>query len=150
MNDKVELANLIITYLMKLEYRWLRPYGYPELPDNNEPVRIHICTAGNIHRQLQIRDSMIHSEYFFPENSVFVYEHLCDVMHANNHLFEEGICGNGANGGITRSIKLTLDRGANSNPGEWDAIALNAADNMVKLIHYLEPHLPSEFRRWEF
>jgi hypothetical protein len=150
MNNRIELANLIITHLMKPEYSWMRPEGYPVLPDNNEPVRIHISTVGNIHRQIQVRNNRIHAEYFFPGNQVLIYDRLHGALLANNHLFAHGIQGNGFNERTTRSIKLTLQRGANSPREEWDDIALTSVNNMDILIHYLEPYLTAEYRRWEF
>jgi hypothetical protein len=150
MNDKVDLANLIITCLMRPEYKWMRPEGYPIIHNNNKPVRIHINTTGNTHRQIQIGNNKIHAEYFFPRNGVSIYNHVQDAMLANNDLFAHGIQGNGINNRTTRSIKLTLNGGANSPREEWNDIALTAAITMDTLIYYLEPYLPAEFRQWEF
>jgi len=63
---------------------------------------------------------------------------------ANNHQFAYRIIGNGQNEGLTRTIRLTLNRGANAPQNQWDIIARLAIQNIIILMSYLEAHLPPE------
>ena len=76
---------------------------------------------------------MIHAEVFFPAKNIRRYDDLRRVLGVENHDFGQGILGNGAKNGDTRSIKLTIPHGLNAQQNQWDKIANKAVAAMVTI-----------------
>ena len=76
---------------------------------------------------------MIHAEAFFPAQNIARYDDLRRVLRVANHDFGQGILGNGAKNGKTRSIKLTITHGLNAPSASWNTIAQDAVTAMVTL-----------------
>lgn len=151
MDFRHELANLIVQVHNKTHKKLGnqdllidKVFNEGVIPTN--PVRIHISTVNGVNRQYSINKTAVHAEYFFPPQSVNAYNHLCKIFKIdlnNNHLFENGIYGNGYKRGDSRSIKLTFDQGGDNYQQNRQIIANQCVNSMLILLQTIEPNLPA-------
>jgi hypothetical protein len=102
-------------------------------PRRGQPIRLHCSLIDGVFWQYAFQQKSIHAELFIPTQHIARYDALCTFLGVADHNFGDGINGNGFKGGITRSIKLTINRGLNAPKNEWDEIAQNAVGAMVTL-----------------
>lgn len=87
------------------------------------PVRVHCRLIDGVHWQYAFQQKSIHAEVFIPAKFIARYDALRSFHNIPDHDFGDGIMGNGAKNGVTRSLKLTVARGLNTPQNEWDKIA---------------------------
>ena len=102
-------------------------------PRSGQPVRVHCSLIDGVFWQYAFQQNSIHTEVFIPGQHIDRYDALCEFLGVVEHDFGDGIMGNGANNGITRSIKLTIPHGLNAPQNEWDEIAQQAVAAMITL-----------------
>jgi len=108
------------------------PGAYPQVGDAS-PLRVHCSLIDGVVWQYAFQQTSIHAEVFIPARHVARYDALREFLGVAGHDFDDGIVGNGAKNGRTRSIKLTVPRGLNASPGEWNEIARQAVAAMTTL-----------------
>lgn len=94
------------------------------------PIRIHCSTIDGVIWQYAIHKAKIHAEVFIPFKHIARYNRLRDFLGVMGHDFGDGITGNGARNGRTRSLKLTIPHGLNSSQNEWVEISRRAVSAM--------------------
>lgn len=87
------------------------------------PVRVHCSVVDGVIWQYAFHQSTIHAEVFIPARHVTRYEALRQFLGVDNHDFGDGIIGNGAANGKTRSLRLTVPCGLHAPQNKWDEIA---------------------------
>jgi hypothetical protein len=104
-------------------------------PRQGQPLRVHCSLIDGVFWQYAFHKSRLHAEVFIPKQSIARYDALRVFLGVANHDFGNGIRGNGANNGKTRSIKLTIPRALNAPQNEWDEIAHQAVAAMATLFN---------------
>lgn len=99
------------------------------------PLRVHCSLIDGVFWQYAFHKSRLHAEVFIPKQSIARYDALRAFLGVANHDFGDGIHGNGAKNGLTRSIKLTISRGLDAPQNEWDEIAQQAVAAMATLFN---------------
>ena len=102
-------------------------------PRQGHPLRVHCRLIDGVFWQYAFHKSRLHAEVFMPRRHIARYDALRIFLGVAGHDFGDGILGNGANNGETRSIKFTIPRGLNAPQNEWDEIAQQAVAAMVTL-----------------
>ena len=102
-------------------------------PRPGQPLRVHCSLIDGVIWQYAFQQSSIHAEVFIPAKHIASYDALREFLAAIGHDFGDGIMGNGAKNGDTRSIKLTIPRGLNAPQDQWDEIAQQAVAAMSTL-----------------
>ncbi len=100
---------------------------------NVPPIRVHCSLIDGVIWQYAFQQNSIHAEVFIPVPYVARYDALRKFLGTTGHDFGDGIVGNGAKNGRTRSIKLTVPRGLNAPTSEWNEIAQQAVAAMTAL-----------------
>ena len=108
------------------------PGADPQVGDSY-PIRVHCSLIDGVIWQYAFQQNSIHAEVFIPAPHVARYDALRQFLGVNGHDFGDGILGNGANNGITRSLKLTVPHCLNAPQAEWDEIADEAVAAMTSL-----------------
>lgn len=99
----------------------------------SHPVRMHCSIVDGVIWQYSIQRKSIHAEVFVPARHITRYDALRLFMGVEEHDFGDGIYGNGAKNGKTRSLKVSVGRGLDSPQTEWDEIAKQAVSAMSTL-----------------
>lgn len=110
------------------------PGAYPQVGDAS-PLRVHCSLIDGVVWKYAFQQTSIHAEVFIPAQHIDLYDALRAFLEVADHDFGNGILGNGAKNGRTRSIKLTVPRGLNAPPSEWDEIAQQAVAAMTTLFN---------------
>ena len=110
------------------------PGAYPQVGFAS-PIRVHCSLIDGVVWQYALQQTSIHAEVFIPARHVARYDALRHFLGVNGHDFGDGIVGNGAKNGRTRSIKLTWPRGLNAPQNQWDEIARQAVSVMTTLFN---------------
>ena len=118
-------------YKAGIELPGAKPQVNPPLP--GQPVRVHCSRIDGIDWQYSFQQNNIHAEVFIPPQHIARYDALRAFLGVEGHDFGDGIMGNGADNGITRSIKLTIPCGLNAPRNKWDEIAGQAIVAMATL-----------------
>ncbi len=105
------------------------------------PVRVHCRQIDGVDWQYAFHQTKLHAEVFIPAKHVARYNALRKYLGVTDHNFGDGIRGNGAKNGKTRSIKLTVPQGLNAPQNDWHAIADQAVDAMAILFDRVCEHL---------
>ena len=100
-----------------------------------QPVRVLCRLINGVFWQYAFQQNSIHAEVFIPAPYIACYDALRIFLGVEGHDFGDGILGNGARNGRTRSIKLTIPRGLNAPENQWDEIAQQAVAAMVTLFN---------------
>ena len=118
-------------YLKGVEVPGANPQVQP--PSRGKPVRLHCKRLDKLDYQYAFCHTRVHAEVFIPRQCVTRYDDLMVFLKVADHDFGDGIKGNGAKNGKTRSIKLTISSGLYSPETEWDEIADKAVAAMTAL-----------------
>jgi hypothetical protein len=105
------------------------------------PYRIVCSSVGGISWQYNIQKSCVRVDVFFPKQYVPRYDAIRKAAGIQGHDFGDGIVGNGADQGKTRSIATMVDRGANAHDSELKSIAEASVEAMNRLYERIAPLL---------
>ena len=120
-----------VAYQAGIELPGANPQVNPPRP--GQPIRVHCSLIDGVIWQYAFQKNSIHAEVFIPRHHIARYDALRAFLGVDEDDFGDGILGNGAKNGKTRSIKLTIPRGLNAPPNEWDEIAQLAVAAMTTL-----------------
>ena len=128
--SRVAIAHAV-AYQAGIELPGANPQVNPPLA--GQPFRVHCSLIDDVTWQYAFQKNSIHAEVFIPRHHIARYDALRAFLGVDEDDFGDGILGNGAKNGKTRSIKLTIPRGLNAPPNEWDEIAQLAVAAMTTL-----------------
>jgi hypothetical protein len=120
-----------VAYQAGTELPGANPQVNPPRP--GQPIRVHCSLIDGVIWQYAFQQNSIHAEVFIPAKHIASYDALREFLAVIGHDFGDGIVGNGAKNGDTRSIKLTIECGMKAPQNEWDQIADEAVAAMKTL-----------------